>query len=99
MSMDRPLEKLGAILREWHCLYESLKNERAPTPVRMFRVRLHSIGSLIQEVVSVLELLGVDSFHGAIWSHNRHGIKTLTGNQGVQTPRHFSRGLRRNTID
>jgi len=47
---------------------EVWKNERTPTPIRVFGVGLHSIGLSVREVVSVLELLGVERSHGAIWN-------------------------------
>jgi transposase-like protein len=43
-------------------------NERTPTPVRVFGVRLHSMGLSLREVVAVFELLDVDRSHGAIWN-------------------------------
>ena len=43
-------------------------NERTPTPVRVFGVRLHSMGLSLREVVAVFEWLGVDRFHGAVWN-------------------------------
>ncbi len=62
-----------------HLLKESLdvdcnevrENEHTPTPVRVSGVRLLSMGLSVREVVSVLELLGVDRSHGAIcnWTH------------------------------
>ncbi|WP_255191956.1 IS6 family transposase [Natronobeatus ordinarius] len=47
---------------------EVWENERTPTPVRVFGVRLHSMGLSVREVVAVLELLGIDRSHGAIWN-------------------------------
>ena len=46
---------------------EIWENERTPTPVRVFGVRLHSMGLSLREVVAVLDLLGVDRSHGAVW--------------------------------
>jgi hypothetical protein len=43
-------------------------NERTPTPVRVFGVRLHSMGLSLREIVAVFEWLGVDRSHGAIWN-------------------------------
>lgn len=43
---------------------EVWENERTPTPVRVFGVRLHSMGLSVREVVAVLELLGIDRSHG-----------------------------------
>ena len=40
--------------------------ERTPTPVRVFRGRLQSIGLFVQEVIAVHELLGVDRSLDAI---------------------------------
>jgi len=42
------------------------KNERTPTPVRCFAVRLHSMGLSVREVETVLGWLGVDRSHGAV---------------------------------
>ncbi|MFB6253850.1 MAG: IS6 family transposase, partial [Halobacteriaceae archaeon] len=42
-------------------------NERTPTPVRCFAVRLHSMGLSLREVTAVLEWLGIDRCHQAIW--------------------------------
>ncbi len=47
---------------------EGWENDRTPAPVRVFGVRLHSMGLSVREVVSVLELLGIDRSHGAIWN-------------------------------
>ena len=47
---------------------EVWENERTPTPVRVFGVRLHSMGLSLREVVVVLEWLGVDRSHGAVWN-------------------------------
>jgi len=42
-------------------------NERTPTPVRCFAVRLHSMGLSLREVEAVFDWLGVDRCHQAIW--------------------------------
>jgi len=47
---------------------EVWENERTPTPVRVFGVRLHSMGLSVREVAAVLELLGIDRSHGAVWN-------------------------------
>jgi hypothetical protein len=44
------------------------ENERTPTPVRRFGVRLHTAGLSIRETVAILELFGVDRSHGAVWN-------------------------------
>ena len=44
------------------------ENEWTPTPVRVFGVRLHSMELSVREVAAVLELLGVDRSHGAVWN-------------------------------
>jgi len=44
------------------------ENERTPTPVRRFGVRLHTAGMSIRETVAILDLLGVDRSHGAVWN-------------------------------
>ena len=47
---------------------EVWENERTPTPVRVFGVRLHSMGLSVREVAAVLRILGVDRSHGAVWN-------------------------------
>jgi len=61
---------LADLLRETIDLPEDevWENERTPTPVRVFGVRLHSMGLSVREVPAVLELLGVDRSHGAVWN-------------------------------
>ena len=44
------------------------ENELTPTPVRRFGVGLHTAGMSIRETVAILELLGVDRSHGAVWN-------------------------------
>ena len=44
------------------------ENERTPTPVWRFEVRLHAVGLSIRETVAILDLLGVDRSHGAVWN-------------------------------
>mgnify|MGYP000451125249 CR=1 FL=1 len=44
------------------------ENERTPTPVRRFGVRLHTAGLSIRETVAILDLLGVYRSHSAVWS-------------------------------
>uniref|UniRef100_UPI00235E39D8 IS6 family transposase n=1 Tax=Halococcus sp. PRR34 TaxID=3020830 RepID=UPI00235E39D8 len=44
------------------------ENERTPTPVRVFGVRLHSMGLSLREIVAVFEWLDVDRSHGAVWN-------------------------------
>ncbi|WP_436927566.1 IS6 family transposase [Halosimplex amylolyticum] len=43
------------------------ENERTPTPVRCFGVRLHSMGLSVRDTSGVFGLLGVERSHGAIW--------------------------------
>lgn len=47
---------------------EIWENERTPTPVRVFGVRLHSMELSLREVVTVFDVLGVDRSHGAVWN-------------------------------
>ncbi len=47
---------------------EAWENERTPTPIRVFGVRLHSMGLSVRETTAVLEWLGVERSHGAVWS-------------------------------
>ena len=42
--------------------------ERTATPVRAFAVQLHSAGLSLRETVAILDLLGVDRSHGAVWN-------------------------------
>ncbi len=44
------------------------ENERTPTPVRVFGVRLHSLGLSVRETTAVLRWLGIERSHGAVWS-------------------------------
>ncbi|QIO25342.1 IS6 family transposase [Haloarcula sp. JP-L23] len=44
------------------------ENERTPTPVRRFGVRLHTAGLSTRETVAILDLLGVERSHGAVWN-------------------------------
>jgi len=44
------------------------ENERTPTSVRRFGVRLHTVALSIRETVAILELLGVDRSHGTVWN-------------------------------
>ena len=44
------------------------ENERTPTPVRRFGVRLHTAGLSMGETVAILDRLGVGRFHGAVWN-------------------------------
>ena len=53
------------------------ENERTPTPVRRFGVRLHTAGLSIRETVAILDLLGIDCSHGAVWN----GVHTLSEEQ------------------
>lgn len=71
--------KLGDLLRETLSVDcdEVWENERTPTPVRVFGVRLHSMGLSLREIVAVLDWLGVDRFHGAVWDWTH----TLAENQ------------------
>ncbi len=64
---------------------EVWENERTPTPVRVFGVRLHSMGLSVREVVSVLDLLGVDRSHGAIWNWT-HTLSEAQSDPPTATP-------------
>ena len=44
------------------------ENERTPTPVRHFAVRLHSMGLSVREVEGVLTWSGVDRCYQAVWN-------------------------------
>jgi len=43
-------------------------NERTADTLTGVGVRLHSMGLSLREVVAVLEWLGIDRSHGAIWN-------------------------------
>ena len=62
--------KLGDLLGETLSVDcdEVWDNERTPTPVRVFGVRLHSMGLSLREIVAVFEWLDVDRSHGAVWN-------------------------------
>jgi len=47
---------------------DAWENERTPTPVRCFAVRLHSMGLSLREVVGALDWLGVDRSFQAVWN-------------------------------
>lgn len=47
---------------------DTWENERTPIPVRCFAVRLHSMELSLREVEAVLNWLGVDRCHQAIWN-------------------------------
>jgi transposase-like protein len=44
------------------------ENERTPTPVRCFAVRLHSVWLSVREVEGVLAWLGVGRCYQAVWN-------------------------------
>jgi len=71
--------KLGDLLGETLSVDcdEVWDNERTPTPVRVFGVRLHSMGLSLREIVAVFEWLGVDRSHGGVWNWTH----TLSENQ------------------
>jgi putative transposase len=72
--------KLGDLLRETLNVDcdEVWDNERTPTPVRVFGVRLHSMGLSLREVVAVFDWLGVDRSHGAVWNWTHTLSETQT---------------------
>ncbi len=47
---------------------EVWENERTPNTRTGVGVRLHSMGLSVRGVVAVLDLLGVDWSHGAMWN-------------------------------
>ncbi|MFB6225676.1 MAG: IS6 family transposase, partial [Candidatus Paceibacteria bacterium] len=46
---------------------DTWENERTPTPVRYFAIRLHLMRLSLREIEAVLDWLGVDRCHQAIW--------------------------------
>ena len=63
------------------------ENERTPTPVGCFAVRLHSMGLPVREVEGVLAWLGVDRCYQAevIVRRDRHGPEFLVDAGGYLT--------------
>ncbi len=61
------LEDLLRETSEVDC-HEVWENERTPTAIRVLGVRLHSMGLSVQDVVVILEFIGVDRSCGAIWN-------------------------------
>ncbi|NHN42979.1 IS6 family transposase [Halorubellus sp. JP-L1] len=61
---------LGDLLRERFDIenQDVWENERTPTPVRCFGVRLHPMGLSYREVEAVLGWLGVERCHQAVWN-------------------------------
>jgi len=47
---------------------DAWENERTPTPIRCFAVRVHSMGLSVREVEAVFDWLGVDRSFQAIWN-------------------------------
>jgi putative transposase len=47
---------------------ECWQRERTATPVRAFAVRLHAGSCSLRETAAILELLGVERTHGAVWN-------------------------------
>jgi putative transposase len=47
---------------------DTWENERTPTPVRCFGVRLHSMEMSYRELEAVLDWLGVERCHQAVWN-------------------------------
>ena len=43
-------------------------NERTPIPILRLGVRFHTAGLSVRETVAILDLLGVDRSHGAVWN-------------------------------
>jgi len=55
---------------------DTWENERTLTPVRCFAVRLHSMGLSLREVEAVLDWVGVDRCHQAVWYWKETAAKT-----------------------
>jgi transposase-like protein len=66
---------------------EVWENERTPTPVRVFGVRLHSMGLSLREIVAVLDWLGVDRSHGAVWNWTHRLAEEQADPPTVEPPR------------
>ena len=62
--------QLADLLRETldTATLECWQRERTATPVRAFAVRLHAAGLSLRETTAILELLGVERTHGAVWN-------------------------------
>ena len=73
------------------------ENERTPTPVRCFAVRLHSMRLSVREVEAVLDWLGVDRCYQAVWNWEEKLAKEQSDPPtSTRTP--FSCGLWRATL-
>lgn len=62
----KPADLLSEMLHEGR--QDAWENERTPTPLRRFELRLHTTGLSIRKMVGILELLGVDRSHSAVWN-------------------------------
>ncbi|UPW01285.1 IS6 family transposase [Halorussus gelatinilyticus] len=64
---------------------ECWQRERTATPVRAFAVRLHAAGCSLRETAAILELLGVERTHGAVWNWV-HRLADSVGDPPSATP-------------
>lgn len=92
--------KLADLLRETVDVDsdEVWENERTPTSVRVFGVRLHSMGLSVREVVAAFELLGVDRSHGAIWNWT-HPLSEHQSDTPMATPSRVAVDEKQITVD
>ena len=81
--------KLADLLKETIDLPDDdvWENLRTPTPKRVFGARLHSIGLSVRGVPAVLELLGVDRSHGAVWNWTHDIAEAQAGPPTVEPSR------------
>ena len=79
--------QLANLLRETldTATLECWQRERTATPVRAFAVRLHAAGCSLRETAAILELLGVERTHGAVWSWV-HRLADSVGDPPSATP-------------
>jgi transposase-like protein len=70
--------KLANLLKERSDVenQDAWESERTPAPVRCFAVRLYSMGLSLREVEAVLDWLGVDRCHQAIWNWKERPAET-----------------------
>jgi putative transposase len=79
--------KVADLLRETldTAAVECWQRERTATPVRAFAVRLHTSGCSLRETAEILELVGVERTHGAVWSWV-HRLADSVGNPPTPAP-------------
>src|SRR5699024_6242419 len=77
---------------------EVWENERTPDTVRVFGVRLHSMGLSLREIVAVFDWPGVDRSHGAIWNWT-HTLSETQADPPTAEPSRVAVGEKQITVD